>query len=103
MTKTDGWQDRAAGVLLASAAGNALGAGDESTHPKPGVTIGMVAGGTFNWAAGEWTDDTSMTLAVARVTATSRDWGTVRACGEQLSSTVVASQIWASTGLGAIT
>ena len=73
MTKTDGWQDRAAGVLLASAAGDALGAGYEFTHPKPGVTIGMVGGGTFNWAPGEWTDDTSMTLAVARVTATGAD------------------------------
>lgn len=76
MTKTIGWLDRAAGVLLASAAGDALGAGYEFTHPKPGAPIGMIGGGPFNWAPGEWTDDTSMTLAVARVTATGADLNT---------------------------
>jgi ADP-ribosylglycohydrolase len=73
MTRSSGWQDRAAGVLLASAAGDALGAGYEFTHPGPDTSIGMIGGGTFNWEPGEWTDDTSMTLAVARVTATGAD------------------------------
>jgi ADP-ribosyl-[dinitrogen reductase] hydrolase len=76
MTRTPGWPDRAAGVLLASAAGDALGAGYEFTHPAPGSTIGMVGGGAFDWAPGEWTDDTAMTLAVARVTATGADLNT---------------------------
>jgi ADP-ribosyl-[dinitrogen reductase] hydrolase len=57
-------------VLLASAAGDALGAGYEFTHPAPNTTIGMIGGGAFDWEPGEWTDDTSMTLAVARATAT---------------------------------
>lgn len=68
--------DRAAGALLASAAGDALGAGYEFTHPTADVTIAMIGGGPFNWAPGEWTDDTSMTVAVARVTATGADLNT---------------------------
>lgn len=75
-TRERGWSDRAAGVLLASAVGDALGAGYEFTHPTPGAVIGMVGGGAFDWAPGEWTDDTSMTLAVARVTATGADLNT---------------------------
>ncbi|MFI6869619.1 ADP-ribosylglycohydrolase family protein [Nocardia sp. NPDC050406] len=61
--------DRAAGVLLGTAAGDALGAGYEFTHPGPEVPIFMKGGGTFFWAPGEWTDDTSMTIAVARAAA----------------------------------
>lgn len=44
---------RAAGVLLGTAAGDALGAGYEFTHPKPGTAIDMIGGGPFNWAPGE--------------------------------------------------
>jgi ADP-ribosylglycohydrolase len=77
MTRSPGWHDRAAGVLLASAAGDALGAGYEFTHPASDATIDMVGGGPFDWAPGEWTDDTSMTLAVARVTATGADLNSV--------------------------
>src|SRR6478609_5420693 len=76
MTRKPGWPDRAAGVLLGSAAGDALGAGYEFTHPRAGATIGMVGGGAFDWAPGEWTDDTAMTLATARVTATGADLNT---------------------------
>lgn len=65
--------DRAAGVLLASAAGDALGAGYEFTYPKPSDTISMKGGGPFGFAPGEWTDDTSMAVAVARVTAQGLD------------------------------
>ncbi|MEV6773149.1 ADP-ribosylglycohydrolase family protein [Nocardia sp. NPDC051030] len=57
--------DRAEGVLLGTAAGDALGAGYEFTHPGPDVAIHMKGGGAFNWAPGEWTDDTSMAVAVA--------------------------------------
>ncbi|MGX1807805.1 ADP-ribosylglycohydrolase family protein [Nocardia sp. NPDC055321] len=58
--------DRAAGVLLGTAAGDALGAGYEFTHPGPDRVIDMIGGGAFKWAPGEWTDDTSMAIAVAR-------------------------------------
>ncbi|MET9491512.1 ADP-ribosylglycohydrolase family protein [Nocardia sp. NPDC006630] len=63
--------DRAAGVLLGTAAGDALGAGYEFTHPSPNIVIEMKGGGAFNWAPGEWTDDTSMAVAVARAAAES--------------------------------
>jgi len=66
MTGTAGWHDRAAGVLLASAAGDALGAGYEFTYPSPETVIAMIGGGPFDFEPGEWTDDTSMSIAVAR-------------------------------------
>lgn len=78
MTKArrlDGAQlDRAAGVLLATACGDALGAGYEFGPPlADDVMVGMVGGGPFGWAPGEWTDDTSMAVAIAEVTATGAD------------------------------
>lgn len=57
--------DRAAGVLLGTAAGDALGAGYEFTHPGPDAVVDMIGGGPFGWAPGEWTDDTAMTAAIA--------------------------------------
>ncbi|WP_278265571.1 ADP-ribosylglycohydrolase family protein [Nocardia sp. AG03] len=60
-----GFSDRVAGVLVGGAAGDALGAGYEFTRPGPDVVIGMIGGGPFDWAPGEWTDDTSMALAIA--------------------------------------
>lgn len=68
--------DRAAGVLLAAAAGDALGAGYEFTHPAPGTVIDMIGGGTFDWAPGEWTDDTSMAAAIALASREGADVGT---------------------------
>ena len=66
--------DRAAGVLLATACGDALGAGYEFGPPLPAdQPVGMVGGGPFGWAAGEWTDDTSMAVAIAEVAATGTD------------------------------
>jgi ADP-ribosyl-[dinitrogen reductase] hydrolase len=70
---TSAQMDRAAGVLLASAAGDALGAGYEFTYPTDDVAIDMIGGGIGPFEPGEWTDDTSMTVAVARVTATGMD------------------------------
>ena len=58
-------RDRAAGALLGSAAGDALGAGYEFTYPADDVVIDMIGGGPFDWAPGEWTDDTSMAMGVA--------------------------------------
>lgn len=68
--------DRAAGVLLATAAGDALGAGYEFTYPTPATRIDMIGGGLGPFAPGEWTDDTSMAVAVAEVSATGVDIGT---------------------------
>jgi ADP-ribosylglycohydrolase/predicted protein tyrosine phosphatase len=66
--------DRAAGVLLATACGDALGAGYEFGPPLPDQTpVGMVGGGPFGWAPGEWTDDTSMAIPIARIAATGAD------------------------------
>lgn len=57
--------DRAAGVVLASAAGDALGAGYEFGPALAADTpVAMNGGGSFGWAPGEWTDDTQLALAV---------------------------------------
>ena len=66
--------DRAAGALLASACGDALGAGYEFGPPRiHGEDVDMVGGGTFGWAPGEWTDDTSMAVVIAEVAARGAD------------------------------
>ncbi len=66
--------DRAAGVLLAAACGDALGAGYEFGPPLPDdERVGMIGGGPFGWAPGEWTDDTSMAIPIARAAATGAD------------------------------
>ncbi|SDU81195.1 ADP-ribosylglycohydrolase [Microlunatus sagamiharensis] len=66
--------DRAAGVLLALAAGDALGAGYEFGPPlDDDVEVRMQGGGSFGWAPGEWTDDTSMAVAIAEVSAEGLD------------------------------
>ncbi len=64
--------DRAAGVLLSTAAGDALGAGYEFTHPAPDAPIDMIGGG-LGFAPGEWTDDTSMAIGIAQATAARLD------------------------------
>ena len=73
MTLTTRQCDRAVGVLLATAAGDALGAGYEFTHPAADAEIDMVGGGVFGWEPGEWTDDTAMAVAVAEVAAAGAD------------------------------
>ncbi|QCQ90431.1 ADP-ribosylglycohydrolase family protein [Rhodococcus sp. SGAir0479] len=65
--------DRVAGVLLATAAGDALGAGYEFTTPRPETVIDMIGGGLGGFAPGEWTDDTAMAVAIAEVAATGVD------------------------------
>ena len=71
---TSAQADRAAGVLLATACGDALGAGYEFGPPLPdGAPVAMIGGGPFGWAPGEWTDDTSMALPIARAAATGAD------------------------------
>jgi len=62
--------DRACGAVLGSAAGDALGAAYEFGC----ATVGpegprMLGGGLGGFAPGEWTDDTSMAIAVLEVAA----------------------------------
>ncbi|WP_427004486.1 ADP-ribosylglycohydrolase family protein [Pseudarthrobacter sp. H2] len=59
--------DRAAGVLVALAAGDALGAGYEFGAPLPdNAEVTMKGGGPFGFAPAEWTDDTSMAVPIAQ-------------------------------------
>lgn len=70
MKLTTAQNDRACGVLLASATGDALGAGYEFGSALVGPDgPAMICGGLGNFAPGEWTDDTSMTWAIAEVAA----------------------------------
>lgn len=71
---TTAQRDRAVGTLLATAAGDALGAGYEFGRPMPdGQPVAMIGGGLGPFAPGEWTDDTSMAIAIAEVAATTTD------------------------------
>ena len=58
-------RDRAVGTLLASAAGDALGAPHEF-GPSLDLSLesSMTGGGSFGWRPGEWTDNTQTSLAV---------------------------------------
>src|SRR3954452_4200867 len=59
--------DRAAGVLMGMACGDALGAPYEFGPPlSVDHPVGMVGGGTFGWEPGEWTDDTQMAVVILR-------------------------------------
>ena len=60
--------DRAAGVLLGLACGDALGVPYEMSAPPVGEAV-MKGGGLGPYQPGEWSDDTQMTLCVARVAA----------------------------------
>lgn len=66
--------DRAAGVLLGTAVGDALGVPYEfAAPPAPGERAEMLGGGLGDFAPGEWSDDTSMAVAIAEVAATGAD------------------------------
>lgn len=64
--------DRIQGVLLATAAGDALGAPYEF-HPPRGPELEVEMSGGGGWEVGEWTDDTAMAVAIAEVTARGAD------------------------------
>lgn len=66
---TDTIMDRAVGSVLASAAGDALGAPYEFGPTFAGAPCRLEGGGSFGWEPGEWTDDTQMALAVLSVLA----------------------------------
>jgi len=94
MKLTPAQLDRACGVLLATAAGDALGAGYEFGPPLPGDTvIEMAGGGPFGWKPGEWTDDTAMAIAIAETAATGADLRTITAQDQVVSRW----EEWAST------
>ena len=72
VTAMTSYNDRVEGVLLATATGDALGAPYEFKPPRgPELEVAMVGGGP--WEPGEWTDDTSMAIAIAEVAATGAD------------------------------
>jgi ADP-ribosylglycohydrolase len=69
--------DRAAGVLLAAACGDALGAGYEFGPPMADdAVVAMVGGGPFGWRPGEWTDDTQMSVPILEAAERARREGT---------------------------
>ncbi|MFP3459799.1 ADP-ribosylglycohydrolase family protein [Arthrobacter globiformis] len=103
--------DRAAGVLVTLAAGDALGAGYEFGAPLPdGTPVSMKGGGPFGFAPAEWTDDTSMAIGLAEalvdspsepgsagaLTATVRAWtrwaADTKDVGAQTSSVIAAAR-----------
>lgn len=66
--------DRAAGVLVGSACGDALGAGYEFGPPLPDdAPVAMIGGGLGPFAPGEWTDDTAMALVIAQAASDGHD------------------------------
>ncbi|RWR22910.1 ADP-ribosylglycohydrolase family protein [Agrococcus lahaulensis] len=65
MAPTSSQADRALGAILASAAGDALGAPYEfKAAVLPPTSITVHAGG--GWELGEWTDDTAMAMPILR-------------------------------------
>ncbi|WP_157155710.1 ADP-ribosylglycohydrolase family protein [Diaminobutyricimonas sp. LJ205] len=92
--------DRAAGVMLATACGDALGAPYEFNSAASVArmlegldAIPMKGGGGFGWAPGEWTDDTSMAIPLLQAVADAKDLR-----DESVQDEVVAAWIdWART------
>ncbi|MFE0627557.1 ADP-ribosylglycohydrolase family protein [Streptomyces sp. NPDC058864] len=66
--------DRAAGVLLGAAAGDALGVPYEfASTLREDQRPGMIGGGLGPYRPGEYSDDTQMQVCVAQVAATGAD------------------------------
>ncbi|NDK89718.1 ADP-ribosylglycohydrolase family protein [Gordonia desulfuricans] len=67
-------QSRAVGALLLTAVGDALGVPYEFGRRLGATNIPeMIGGGLGDYAPGEWSDDTSMAVAIAEVAATGAD------------------------------
>ncbi|TFD76093.1 ADP-ribosylglycohydrolase family protein [Cryobacterium sp. Sr8] len=74
MKLTSAQNDRATGILLGLATGDALGARYEFQPPLPDeIAVGMFGGGQLGWEPGEWTDDTAMAIPIARAAAAGLD------------------------------
>lgn len=69
-------KDRAAGVLLGQAIGDALGVPYEFKPPIKTGTARMIGGGLGPYSPSEWSDDTQMAICVAQVAATGADLST---------------------------
>lgn len=68
--------DRAVGVLLGGAAGDALGVAYEYGSrplPPPGEPPRMLGGGLGGYEPGQWSDDTEMAAVIARIAADGSD------------------------------
>lgn len=70
---SDSQLDRIEGVLLGQAVGDAMGAPYEPGDIPFTGTPEVLGGGFGNYAPGEWSDDTQMSLYIARVAATGAD------------------------------
>lgn len=65
---------RAVGCVVAAATGDALGAPYEFQAPIPDSDdVAMIGGGILGWDAGEWTDDTSMSIVLLEAAAATAD------------------------------
>lgn len=74
MNLTSVQHDRAAGVLLGLACGDALGVSYEFSEPMPDAAfVTMRGGGSDGLAPGEWSEVTAMTLEIARAAAAGRE------------------------------
>lgn len=65
--------DRARGMVLGAAVGDALGAGYEFARIDENLVPDMIGGGLGPFAPGEWTDDTSLTWVVVEAAASYND------------------------------
>ena len=70
---SDSQLDRVEGVLLGQAVGDAMGAPYEPGDIPFTGTPELLGGGFGDYAPGEWSDDTQMSLYIARVAATGAD------------------------------
>lgn len=81
MAQVDRRWDRAAGVLVGQACGDALGVPYEFSAPPVGEPL-MLGGGLGPYRPGEWSDDTQMAVCIAQVSATGADLSTAAALDE---------------------
>ena len=79
MRLTTAQRERAAGVLVGQACGDALGVPYEFGSPPRDGRPEMLGGGLGNYAPGEWSDDTQMAMCIAEVAATGIDLTTAEA------------------------
>lgn len=87
-------RDRAAGVLLGQACGDALGVPYEFTGLRRGERPQMKGGGLGPYAPAEWSDDTQMAVCIAQVAATGADLTS----GPALAQVAQAFERWRSDG-----